>query len=59
MTLTKKLMGVVISDLHIGSAFAIFPQGFTGSTGSEIVLIGDGDIHKGANESNNIPRKAS
>jgi hypothetical protein len=33
-----KVTGVAISDLQVGSAFAIFPPGFTGSTGSEIKL---------------------
>ena len=34
----RKLTGVVVSDTHVGSAFGIFPEGFTGSTGSEINL---------------------
>ena len=34
----KKLTGVILSDTHVGSAFGIFPRGFRGSTGSEIIL---------------------
>ena len=33
-----KLTGLVVSDLHVGGAFGIFPQGFTGSVGSELLL---------------------
>jgi hypothetical protein len=29
---------LAISDLHVGSAFALFPQGFSGSTGAECQL---------------------
>jgi len=33
-----RLTGLVLSDLHVGSAFGILPQGFIGSTGSELIL---------------------
>ena len=35
---TQKLTGIIVSDTHIGSAFGIFPEGYIGSTGSEITL---------------------
>jgi len=33
-----RLTGLVVSDLHVGSAFGILPSGFVGSTGSELIL---------------------
>lgn len=34
----RKLTGLAVSDLHVGSAFGILPQGFRGSAGTEINL---------------------
>lgn len=34
----RKLTGVIVSDLHAGCAFGVFPSGFIGSTGSELLL---------------------
>jgi len=33
-----KLTGLIVSDTHLGDAYAVFPHGFKGSTGSVIAL---------------------